>query len=456
MIPFVDGDDLITKPEGWAVVTLIEAGTLQRGFDLPIQDRADGSVPIYAANGPVGTHSIARVKGPGVVTGRSGTIGKVHFVETDFWPLNTSLYVKDFHGNDPEFVALLLKTLGLERYLSGTGVPTLNRNIVHEVPVAIAPLREQKRIVAKVKSLSHCAKIARNHLSRVRSILKRFRQAVLAAACSGRLTEDWRGSHRAVESGTQLLNRISQERDGIKTSLAEDRARELFDVPESWAQADFGVITNNLDGRRIPVKSEDRAKRRGPFPYYGASGVIDTIDGFLFDGEFLLIAEDGANLLSRSTPIAFRANGKFWVNNHAHIVQALCRIPLPYLEIVLNSMDLQEFVTGSAQPKMTQQALNAIRVPIPPLEEQHEIVRRVHALFNISDAVAKRVEFARDKADKLTQSILAKAFRGELVPTEAELARREGREYEPASVLLERIKQERSKDSSAKSKRRHG
>ena len=211
MIASVERDDAITELEGWAEVPLIEAVTLQRGFDLPVQDRSAGTVPIYAANGPVGTHNIARVKGPGVVTGRSGTIGKVHFVEKDFWPLNTSLYVKDFHGNDPKFVALLLKTLGLERYLAGTGVPTLNRNIVHEVVVTIPPLREQQRIVAKAESLSHYAEVTRAHLSRIPTILKRFRQAVLAAACSGRLTEDWRALNSPPEPTNALLKRISSD-----------------------------------------------------------------------------------------------------------------------------------------------------------------------------------------------------------------------------------------------------
>lgn len=174
------------------MVPLIEAITLQRGFDLPVQDRLIGSVPVYAANGPVGTHNVARVKGPGVVTGRSGTIGKVHFVEEDFWPLNTSLYVKDFHGNDPKFASLLLRNVGLEKYLAGTGVPTLNRNVVHDVLIMVPPLREQQRIVTKVNELLSYVNSGRSHLSRVPAILKRFRQAVLSAACSGRLTENWR------------------------------------------------------------------------------------------------------------------------------------------------------------------------------------------------------------------------------------------------------------------------
>ena len=133
---------------GWVVKPLIEVATLQRGYDLPVQDRSLGNVPIFAANGPVGNHNEAKVPGPGVITGRSGSIGKVHYVDTDYWPLNTALYVKDFHGNDPKFIYYLLSTFGLEKYSEGTGVPTLNRNNVHGVNVSLPTLPEQKRITA--------------------------------------------------------------------------------------------------------------------------------------------------------------------------------------------------------------------------------------------------------------------------------------------------------------------
>ena len=217
----------------------------------------------------------------------------------------------------------------------------------------------------------------------------------------------------------------------------------LSALPDSWTWSAIRQLGRNFDGQRIPVKADDRAKRKGPYPYYGASGIIDSLDGYLFDGDFLLIAEDGANLLSRSTPIAFHASGKFWVNNHAHIVQTYGGIPLRYLENYLNGIDLQYFVTGSAQPKLTQEAMNRIPVPLPPLAEQYEIVRRVEALFKLADMIERRVAATTSRVAKLTQTILVKAFRGELVPTEAELARREGRSYEPASQLMARIRAER-------------
>ncbi|YAF94405.1 MAG: restriction endonuclease subunit S [Nodularia sp. CChRGM 3473] len=135
-------------PSGWSIKPLGEVATLQRGFDLPVNQRTPGDVPVFAANGQLGTHNIAKVKGPGVVTGRSGTLGEVHFIQVDYWPLNTALWVKDFHGNDPKWVARLLKWMRLETHTRGTGVPTLNRNLVHVVPVLVPPLEEQRRIAA--------------------------------------------------------------------------------------------------------------------------------------------------------------------------------------------------------------------------------------------------------------------------------------------------------------------
>ena len=134
--------------EGWETKKLIDVATLQRGFDLPTQDRSDGTIPLVTSSGISDTVSESAVQGPGVATGRSGSIGNVFFVNEDFWPLNTVLYIKDFHGNDPRFIFYLLQHFDLKRFASGAGVPTLNRNSVHGELVNIPPLPEQQRIVA--------------------------------------------------------------------------------------------------------------------------------------------------------------------------------------------------------------------------------------------------------------------------------------------------------------------
>lgn len=134
-------------PEGWSVKKIIDVCPLQRGFDLPEQNVIQGSFPIVYSNGIRGTHNQFKAKAPGVVTGRSGTIGKVTYVEENYWPHNTSLWVTDFKGNNPKFIFYKLSTLNFTKFNSGSGVPTLNRNDVHVDRILVPPLPEQEKIV---------------------------------------------------------------------------------------------------------------------------------------------------------------------------------------------------------------------------------------------------------------------------------------------------------------------
>ena len=213
-------------------------------------------------------------------------------------------------------------------------------------------------------------------------------------------------------------------------------------LPAGWVESTIGFSTKNFDGRRVPLKAKDRATMRGPYPYYGASGVIDSVKDYLFDGSYLLITEDG-NLLSKGNPIAFEASGKFWVNNHAHVVQSYGDIPLGYLKAYANHFNLEGYVTGTTRPKLTQAALNSIPIPLPPLAEQRRIVAEIERHFTRLDASVAALRRAQANLKRYRASVLKDACEGRLVPTEAELACSEGREYEPAGVLLERILAER-------------
>ncbi len=126
-------------PEGWPVRTLEDLLVLQRGFDLPAQDRRPGSFPIIAASGPSGTHDEAMAKGPGVVTGRSGVLGRVFLELGDYWPLNTTLWVREFRGASPCYAYELLRCLDFKAFNAGSAVPTLNRNHIHGLPYVVPP-----------------------------------------------------------------------------------------------------------------------------------------------------------------------------------------------------------------------------------------------------------------------------------------------------------------------------
>ena len=156
--------------------------------------------------------------------------------------------------------------------------------------------------------------------------------------------------------------------------LVKSRFIELFGDPETnpkgWTRERLDQICENLDSRRVPITSTDR--KAGNYPYYGASGIVDYVKDYIFDEDILLISEDGANLVMRSTPIAFSVSGKVWVNNHAHVVRFESKATQKYIEICFALTDISGSITGTAQPKLNQAKLNAMMFCVPPIELQEQ------------------------------------------------------------------------------------
>ncbi len=181
---------------------------------------------------------------------------------------------------------------------------------------------------------------------------------------------------------------------------------------EDWIEIPFNEATLNFDGKRKPLSSAFRVNFKGEYPYYGACEIIDYVKEYLFEGDYLLIGEDGANLLSKSKPLAFIATGKFWVNNHAHVVQPKNGLLLNFLAYQFNSLHINEFVTGTAQPKLNQNNLNKIPVVIPPLPIQRAIVSKIEALFSDLDNGIANFKKAQEQLKIYRQAVLKKAFEG--------------------------------------------
>lgn len=177
-------------------------------------------------------------------------------------------------------------------------------------------------------------------------------------------------------------------------------------LPPSWCWVQFGEIMVNRDGERIPVSREERATKAKIYDYYGASGVIDKIDGYLFDKPLLLIGEDGANLINRSTPIAFIARGKYWVNNHAHVLDGISEDFLRFIELHINAISLEKYVTGSAQPKMNQAKMNSIPIALPPLAEQRRIVAKVEQLTILLDDLVAQIASSSTTGSRLMAAVV--------------------------------------------------
>ncbi len=210
----------------------------------------------------------------------------------------------------------------------------------------------------------------------------------------------------------QRMRRAAERQLAAARTLPGAYLREVFGSEEAkeWGRLRFGELVENYDGRRIPVKLEDRRGRQGQYPYYGASGIIDYIDEFLFEGEYLLVAEDGANLVLRSTPVAFRASGKFWVNNHAHVVQPKERGLFDYLLYFLEATDLKPYVSGAAQPKMTQSDMNSIPVSLPPLPTQRRVVAQLNDRMAQVEQTRRGLERQREAIAALPGALLHEVF----------------------------------------------
>ncbi len=175
---------------------------------------------------------------------------------------------------------------------------------------------------------------------------------------------------------------------------------------EEWKEYKLGEVVNILDYKRVPLSSKERSARHGSYPYYGAQGIIDYVDDYIFDGTYLLIAEDGENLKSQKQDIAQLASGKYWVNNHAHIVESNGTCDIRYVCYLLNTLDLSGYITGSAQPKLNQANLVKISIQLPSLELQKRIADSLSA-FDDKIEVNRRIN---DNLEQQAQALFKSWF----------------------------------------------
>jgi type I restriction enzyme S subunit len=217
--------------------------------------------------------------------------------------------------------------------------------------------------------------------------------------------------------------------DKAKTNTEKNlqNANELFEsyvqnmfANNDWKKKTIAEICENLDGKRIPVTESKRKK--GDIPYYGASGIVDYVEGYIFNEDLLLVSEDGANLLMRTYPIAFSISGKTWVNNHAHVLRFKNLSNQKFVEYYLNSIKLDKYVSGMAQPKLNQKMLNSIPVPFPDDLSLHEnVVKRLDRLSEETEKLETTYQQKLNDLEELKKSILQKAFNGELLINKKQL-----------------------------------
>ncbi|MBD2162621.1 restriction endonuclease subunit S [Limnothrix sp. FACHB-1083] len=362
------------------------------------------------------------------------------------------------------------------------------RVIVHKIPdkgyarhfqhlektnLPLPPLAEQHRIVDKIEELFSDLDDGIASLKKAQQQLKVYRQAVLKWAFEGKLTAQWREEQKRqgkLESAETLLEQIKADRERryqeklaqwqadvkaweangkagkkpgkpkaykVATLLLDNELAAIGNIPRDWQLTRIGDITLCLDNMRIPINKKDRSNREGSIPYYGANGQVGWIDDYLFDEPLVLVVED-ETFVGREKPFSYRIKGKSWVNNHAHILRPENKLNIDFLNYQLQYYPFTPLTTGTTgRRKLTQAALIEASFKICSLAEQNKIVEEIESRLSICDSLETTITENLQQAEALRQSILKQAFEGKLVPQDPN--------DEPASVLLERIRQTRNK-----------
>ena len=185
-------------------------------------------------------------------------------------------------------------------------------------------------------------------------------------------------------------------------------------IPSYWQTTTIKHLTKNLDGKRIPLSGEMRADQKRIYPYYGANGVIDYVEDYIFEGEYILIGEDGAPFFDKTREVSLLASGKFWVNNHCHILENIGASEARFIVHCLNSVDYFEYITGSTRDKLTQADLNRIKIPIPTYQEQTQIAafldRKTGQIDELIRIKERRIELLQEQRTVLINQAVTKGL----------------------------------------------
>jgi len=385
-------------PTHWQVKGLRHICRFAYGDSLAAENREDGATAVYGSNGQVGMHDTSNTLAPVIVVGRKGSFGKLNYSHEPVFAIDTTYFIDKRHCSENlDWLAYALQPLKLDEASKDSAVPGLAREDAYKHKLPVPPIEEQQTIArfldAKTAQIDALVAQKRQLIDK----LKEKRQALIARTVTS-------GLPPAAAKAAELEPQPEMKDSGVDW---------LGQIPKHWTAKAVRYIFRNCDSRRIPLSSEERADLEKLYPYYGASGVIDMVDDYLFDEPLVLVAEDGANLLSRSTPLAFLATGKYWVNNHAHILKPLAG-DIRYWVATLETFDFSPLITGAAQPKLTADRLGGIQLPVPPANEQTAIADYLAAKTGGLDALVGQAVEVVDRLTEYRQALITSAVTGKI------------------------------------------
>lgn len=370
--------DIGPIPEDWEVKKIANIAPLQRGFDLPTTSIEDGPYPVVYSNGILAHHTIGPCKAPGIITGRSGTIGSFLFVENGrYWPHNTTLWVTSFCGNDPKFVFYLYSHIGFDRFSGGTGVPTLNRNDVHVFKTAIPPsVSEQRRIAA---ALSDADELVAS-LDKLIEKKKRVKEGAMQRLLSGET--------RLLGFGSTAFNQT-----------------ELGPIPSDWEVKRLGEVCDIRTGKR----NGDEQTELGLYPFFVRSNTVYRINSYSYEGEAILVPGEGG-----IGEIFHYINGRF--DYHQRVYKISDFKKGVFAQFVYYFM--RRYFGNWAKAQTVKATVDSLRLPtfeqfillLPDFHEQ----RAIAAVLSDMDAEIAALSRERAEAERIKQGMMQELLTGKV------------------------------------------
>ena len=344
-------DELLQElcPNGVQYQKLSDALSIERGKRVVREQLSNNGIyPVYQNSlTPLGFYSEFNFPAGMTFIIVAGAAGEIGYSSTPFWAADDCFVL---NGNDKLFGRYLYHVLlkmksQLASKVRKASIPRLSRIAIENLVIPVPPLEVQREIVRILDNFTRLTAELSAELSARQKQYEYYRDLLL--------------SFKNIDN---ITDRQTDRQSIIKPLL----------YVNGFAWVTLDEISQNCDNLRKPITSGKRES--GAYPYYGASGIVDYVKDFIFDGDYLLISEDGANLLTRNTPIAFSISGRNWVNNHAHVLKFDTYELRRYVEFYLNSIDLSSYISGGAQPKLNQKNLNRIPIPMPAPSECKRIV----------------------------------------------------------------------------------
>lgn len=346
----------------------------------------NGLNPVYGSNGIIGRTNKRNVVGESIIVGRVGAYcGSLQYSNHSAWITDNAIYGVVKPGNDTRFLYYLMNTIPIREFAGGSAQPLINQTILNNISVNVPNLKIQRRIADILGSLDDKIELNR----RMNETLEQMAMALY--------------KHWFVDFGP------FQDGEFVETELG-------MSIPNGWEICNFGDVSLNFNSRRIPLSNIQRQERKGSYPYYGAAGIIDFVDDYLYDGVFLLVGEDGSVMKDDGTPFLQYVEGKFWVNNHAHVIQGTNDVSTEWLMLHLKSTDISRYVTGAVQPKLSKGNLNSIPFVLPPTEIRKEFNNKIVSFFEQIRSNEKENKYLAETRDYLLPLLLS----GEIELTEAQ------------------------------------